>query len=157
MSIREQVRAHFDDGIEPGNLVLCGGEGDVLAPLVNKGNLVMAVRESEVEDLLLEVGLVGRLHATCEKNEVAERVDDPRPRSELRESHIRLPEDLAADCHHLDVRSKKGLHSPDVMLPILLRAALVDMLVDEVDGIEHRVKKGLVGVEVGSSIVEVAQ
>jgi hypothetical protein len=129
----------------------------MLAPLVNKRNVVMAVRESEFEDLRLEDDLIGRLHAAREKNEVVERVDDLRRRSELCESHIRLPEDLAAGCHHLDVRSKKGLHRRDIMLPIPLRAALVDLLVDKVDGVEHRIKKGVVGVEVGSSLVEVAQ
>jgi hypothetical protein len=43
------------------------------------------------------------------------------------------------------------------MVPILLRAALIDLLVDKVDGVEPRVEKGLVGMEVGSSFVEVAQ
>jgi hypothetical protein len=90
------AQAHLDEGIKPGNLVLCGGEDDVLAPRVNKRNFVMAVRESEVEDLRLEDDLVGRLHAAREKNQVVERVDDPRRRSKLHESHIRLPEDLVA-------------------------------------------------------------
>jgi hypothetical protein len=157
MSIREQVRAHLDEGIEPGNFVLCGGEGDVLAPLVNKRNVVMAVCKSEVEDLRLEDDVVGRLCAARKKNKVVERADDLRRRSELQKSHIRLPEDLAAGRHHFDVQPKKGLHGRDVILPILLRAALVDLLVDEVDGVEHRVKKWPVGVEVGSSLVEVAQ
>jgi hypothetical protein len=153
MSIREQVRGHLDEGIEPGNLVLRDREDDVLAPFLNQRNVAIAVRQSEVEDLRLGDDLVGRLHPTREKNEVVETVDDPRYRSELHQSHIRLPEDLAAACHHLDVRSKKGLYGGDVMLPILLRAALVDLLVDEVDGVEHRVKKGLAGLEVGSSLV----
>jgi hypothetical protein len=30
------ARAHLEEGIEPGNLFLCSGEDDVLAPLVNK-------------------------------------------------------------------------------------------------------------------------
>jgi hypothetical protein len=68
-----------------------------------------------------------------------------------------MPEDLAAGWHHLDGRSKKVLQSRDVTVPILLRAALVVLLLNEVDGVEYRAEKGLVGVEVGSSLVEVAQ
>jgi hypothetical protein len=74
MSIREQVRVHLDEGIESGNLVLCGGEDDVLVPLVYKRNVVVAVRESKVENLRMDDDLVERLHATREKNEVVESV-----------------------------------------------------------------------------------